>query len=173
MKKIIISLSGAAVVLCGCNKSNTDTAKIEALSQQINVILKNQYITISNQFVLFNEVASVKTQVTNEMVLINGLFTDTGNLITLEGLNTKAIESHVDEKFNSAASAQTVMNELLLNSVGMILTNTATVTARPQPNDVDRVLKIERQSDFEQMKEDVGEIQENLRKIKERLGIIN
>ena len=105
---------------------------------------------------------------TNDTVLINGIFTDAGNIIELDDLDMKAIESHVDSKIESTASVQAVTSGLLLDSVGFLVTNRPSATP---PNDVERMLKIERESDFEQMKVDVDDIQEDLRKIKTRLGI--
>lgn len=46
------------------------------------------------------------------------------------------------------------------------------LSASNPPNEVDRMLQIGHESDFEQMKVDIGDIQEDLRKIKARLGII-
>jgi hypothetical protein len=66
MKKIILSLACGSAILCGCNKSNTETdAKIGALSQKLDLISSNQGIVITNEFVLFNEMAMLKSQVTN------------------------------------------------------------------------------------------------------------
>lgn len=42
MKKLLISLACGAALLCGCNQSNTDSAKIEALSQKLDTVISNQ-----------------------------------------------------------------------------------------------------------------------------------
>jgi hypothetical protein len=62
MKKINVLLICATVFLCGCDKSNTDNAKIESLSQKLDLVLQNQSTTTSNQTVIFNEVEALKTK---------------------------------------------------------------------------------------------------------------
>ena len=57
MKKTILLL-GLAAFSAGCSQSNQDSAKIDALSQKLDLIS-------SNQAVLFNEIEAVKIQVTN------------------------------------------------------------------------------------------------------------
>ncbi len=41
MKKILTLLTCAAI-FCGCNKTNTDSAKIDALSQKLDMVISNQ-----------------------------------------------------------------------------------------------------------------------------------
>lgn len=171
MKKIIISLACGATLLCGCNKSNTDSAKIDALSQKLDAVLQNE--------------AAIKAQVdsngqmglyyyTNGMDRVFYYYT---NMVDLSGLEQKSIESKVEATAASQADIQfAAMSGLIERECDLVLTNIAAIpTPAASPNTpqdpVSRVLKIERESDFEQMKTDVDDIKEDLIKIKARLGI--
>ena len=188
MKKIIISLVGA-VFLCGCNKQTStpgsDSAKIEALSKELNVVLLNQGITISNQIIIWKEIEVVKAEVTNlpsmdqidsmahfyntnEINFLYGFFT---NLPSIDQVNSMD-DFYFTNEVSKMVGLSTNETEFIADELLFFSTNTPTHAAG-EPNDIERMLKIERESDFEQMKVDVDDMQEDLRKIKARLGIVN
>jgi hypothetical protein len=180
MKKIIISLACGAVLFCGCNKQTSDSAKIEALSQKLDAVLTNESITISNEFVLFNAVSALKNQVTNLASVdeVNNLdYYYHTNLVNLAGFEEKAIESSFEAKIDSEASIQfAAMSGLFERQCDLILTNIAAIPelAVPAENHLDKIDSFDwelMQGDVFDMNTKVDDMQEDLIKIKTRLGI--
>lgn len=176
MKKIILLL-GLAALCAGC--SNKDSAKIDALNQKIDLLAYNQSVAISNEFLLSKEIQVLSNQLTNLPTVeqVNDLdFYYYTNLPSMKQIDSDAYYYHTNqvEKIAAFENYQSIMNDLLYSQINLVFTNTlnfAYPATPPNEDDVSRVLKIERESDIEQMQSDIVDIQDDLQKIKLRLGI--
>src|ERR1700722_816409 len=65
MRKMAVLLPLAAVLCAGCGKYDPDTAKIDALTQKVDLLARDQSAAISNEFVLFDEIELVRSNTTN------------------------------------------------------------------------------------------------------------
>jgi len=149
-----------AVSICGCNKPNPDTEKVDALSKKLDLILeyqalictnqasifKNQSTTYSNQTVIFNEVDAVKTRLDSFIAFdVQGVKDD----INAETVRIAKIQgSFIFTNLAQLQAGQSDMQRSL-----------SEIQSRAESSDVTR------------MKVDVESIQDDLTKIKSRLGV--
>lgn len=187
MRKIIISLAGAAVFLCGCNKPNTDNAKFDDLSRKLE-------IAINNETVLAADMAAIKSQTTNLPTLdeinrvdyfyhtntiaeMGSCLKATADLISIQG------KSIVDD-VNAATARMWVFNftnkfggtGVMLDQLQEISLRTSaiefSITNWPPVSTSDKSLK-EMESEVDATKYEIHEMDHDLIKIKVQLGIPN
>jgi hypothetical protein len=185
MKKIILSLAGAIVLICGCNKPNLDSAKIEVLSQNVDTLLRNQYITISNQFAIWREVESMKSQVTNLPTLSQmdsmSQYYCTNLQVKLQAETALIIQlNELDSQINRIAFTNNL--EVLKNTYQIIdkLIDVSvcadsirfSITNWPPVSTSDKNL-MEMESEVWATKDEIHEMDHDLIKIKVQLGIPN
>jgi hypothetical protein len=175
MKKIILLLAGAALI-CGCNKSNTDSAKIEALSQKLDYVMQNQGITISNQVIIWNEVEAVKSEITNlptwDAMNENSHFYYT-NMVGLVSLQAQNIQNTIFEESGNVKSSQSATQDSL-REIDSSTWQTLFILTNGVTHDVGltQLTVHDMEYDIALMKSDQEAMQDDVTKIKTRLGIL-
>ncbi len=108
MKKINILLVCGSIFLCGCNKSNNDSAKIEELSQKLDIVISNQAAISARLSVL----PSVNDM--NDM----SLFYFSNSVVSLK---------HVHSEISSIAEMSQLQGKMSLDGFSNVLSDTAEI----------------------------------------------
>ena len=176
MKKFIISLACCAALLCGCNKSNTDSAKIDDLSRKLD-------IAINNEIVLAADIAAIKNQVTNLPswnTMNNTAYYYHTNMINF----VLSQNQDIQEKVNAATARMFVVTFTnMMRDSGFMLDQLQDISLRtsaiefsltnwPPVSTSDKNL-MEMESEMSATKDEIHEMDHDLIKIKVQLGIPN
>ena len=167
---ILLSLVLCATLMSGCQRSSDD-AKIDALTQKIDGLLKDQSVIRSNQVWIIKEISYVKMQVA-ELPTMNQI-NSTAYYYHTNTIN--AIQDHIDTQ----AHVLLGMSDLLVNQNSLILTNIfAMESLGPVPNQssageslADTARRLLTADDISQINLKMDSMQDDLRKIKIGLGI--
>lgn len=171
MKKIIPLLVLAA--LCaGC--SNKDSAKIDALNQKVDLLAQNQSIAVSNEFVLFNEIEAVKSQVTNlpDLTSIDGMayYYHTNELAKLNRIDAEVILLSQMQEDNGSIESVIFTNVMELGDGQFAMQNTlADLTVKA--GGIECLLTNGTTSDIIYTRLKLDDVGQDVRDIKFKLGI--
>jgi hypothetical protein len=190
MKKFILLIIGAAAI-CGCSKTNTDSARFDALNEKIDLLAGNQAVAWTNISIIFKQLNRMQTTLTNlptaQQVAFMDFFVYSNLLDKLNAMDQRADlvsqlyqadSGRISTIYSNSVSAYYDLLRIQLTQdytridIGYLITNSLSSNIENKHGKAEEIEWIEMQDDVFDMNTRVDDIQEDLIKIKTRLGII-